>query len=269
MIYDGGKLAELPPIEVGEAAESFGIDAGILAGMLRYNSSELQKGGISQPVQRMHYVDEKGAITFTSGACVNSFQLAKPVRMLLPDKVVRLFRLFGDSGEVSFSYGQCLQGSVKQTKVCFETPSVRLASVIPGEDAMMESVPVKVIRGMAESGYGYSVSLSKTDLLQACGRLMLMGGFNGSLSGNEGLFEFGSVSVTVRDFTKSNSETIQYKASTLPSGTDAAIRLGLDGLRDTLASCDGDTVRVSFNRDGNMMLLTHGSISNIIPLMGD
>lgn len=267
MVYDGGSLAELPEIAVDGASESFGIDAGILASILRYNSGELAHGGITQPVQKMHYVDENGAITFTSGACVNGFSLKEPVRMLLPDKVVKLFRLFGNEGEVSFSYSQGMKGSARQTKVSFSADSVYLASVIPGEDSMMESVPVKVIRGMADSQYEYSVSLSKAALIQACGRLLLLNGLSNSLSRNVGIFEFGDIAVTLRDFTKADSEAVPYKASALPAGTDVVVMLSLDGLRMTLDQCVDDTVVLSFGRDGNHMLLTHGNVRNIIPLV--
>ena len=48
-------------------------------------------GVVSNPIQRLYYMDERGAVTFTSGACINNFTLEKPVKILLNNKLVKLF----------------------------------------------------------------------------------------------------------------------------------------------------------------------------------
>ena len=71
-----------------------------------YNVKELAKGIISNPdIQKLHYVDDKGALTFTSGACVNNFNLPKPIKILLNNKIVKLPRLRSNDKALYFVYG--------------------------------------------------------------------------------------------------------------------------------------------------------------------
>ena len=50
------------------------VDSEVLKSISHYNVKELAKGIIINPdIQKLHYVDEKGALTFTTGACVNNF----------------------------------------------------------------------------------------------------------------------------------------------------------------------------------------------------
>ena len=94
LIFDGDGLLELPEIEIGNPTVNFEIDSNILLSILQYNSKELTKGIISKPIQKLYYMDEEGCVTFTTGACVNSFTLAQPVKILLNDRLVKLFKLF-------------------------------------------------------------------------------------------------------------------------------------------------------------------------------
>jgi DNA polymerase III sliding clamp (beta) subunit (PCNA family) len=94
LIFDGEELLKLPKIEIENVTAEFPISADTLNSILQYNSKELTKGTISKPVQKLYYVDELGAITFTNGACVNSFSLAQPIRVLFNNRLVKLFKLF-------------------------------------------------------------------------------------------------------------------------------------------------------------------------------
>ena len=67
----------LPEINISNPTVNFIISGAILNSINQYNSKELTKGVISKPIQKFYYVDEQGALTFTSGACVNSFTLAQ------------------------------------------------------------------------------------------------------------------------------------------------------------------------------------------------
>ena len=96
LIFEGEQLMELPVINIDNVVKEFDIPSGILNSILNYNTKELDKGTISRPIQKFFYVDEKGAITFTTGACVNSFELAEPVKILLNKRLVKLFKLFQD-----------------------------------------------------------------------------------------------------------------------------------------------------------------------------
>ena len=130
LIFDGDKLMELPEIIINNPTTNFSIDSSILQSILQFNSKELSKGIISRPIQKLYYMDELGAITFTTGACVNSFSLEKPVKVLLNDRLVKLFKLFKD-GPVNFTLGyDTLADGVIQTKVRFESEDISLTAIL-------------------------------------------------------------------------------------------------------------------------------------------
>ena len=52
----------------------------------------------------MYYVDNEGAITFTSGACVTKFDLAGDIKLLFNQRLVKLFKLFKNT-KVHFTVG--------------------------------------------------------------------------------------------------------------------------------------------------------------------
>ena len=155
LIFDGEQMVELPEIVIQNETSSFEIKSEILKSILQYNSKELSKKNVvSNPVQRLYYIDNEGAITFTSGACVNTFQLEKPVKILLSQKVVGLFKLFDDE-IVNFSLGQdpVANTSNIQTKVNFESKFLKISAIIPSNDALVKTVPVQAIRNRAFNTY--------------------------------------------------------------------------------------------------------------------
>ena len=73
LIYENDKLLELPEININNVTNQFTMSTGILKSILVYNSKELTMGVATRPVQKLYYIDSKGCLTFTTGACVNSF----------------------------------------------------------------------------------------------------------------------------------------------------------------------------------------------------
>ena len=83
LIYDNDTLLKLPEIVINNVTNEFNISSDVLKTILNFNSKELTKGTISKSVQKLYYVDDKGCITFTNGACVNTFSLEQPVSYYL------------------------------------------------------------------------------------------------------------------------------------------------------------------------------------------
>ena len=161
LIYDDEKLLELPKINIDNVTNAFDIDSSVLISILQYNSKQLNVGVISKPVQKMYYVDEEGAITFTNGACINSFKLEKPVKMLLNNRLVKLFKLFKDK-TVHFTMGyDSISDEIVQTKVRFASDDVDITAILSCDDTMISSVPVTAIRSRANNNYPYSINLNK------------------------------------------------------------------------------------------------------------
>lgn len=267
LIFEGDNLMELPVISISNVVKEFDIPSGILNSILNYNTKELDKGTISRPIQKFFYVDEKGAITFTTGACVNSFELAEPVKILLNKRLVKLFKLFQDcSVHFKLAY-DAVEGSsdIIQTKVQFAASDIVITSILSCDDSMLSQIPVNAIRGRADNIYPYSVVLSKNDLMATLGRLMLFTSSSSEIDLKQNiLFVFGSDSVTVSDIKGENKEVLKYLNK--ESGIVDEYRANLDimDLKLTLDTCVEPSITLSFG-DGNAFILSRGSIKNVIP----
>lgn len=267
LIFEGEKLMELPVIEINNVVKNFDISSSILNSILDYNTKELDKGTISRPVQKLFYIDERGAITFTTGACVNSFELSEPVRILLNKRLVKLFKLFKDcSVKFTLAY-DAVPGSedIIQTKVKFEAVDITITSILSCDDSMLSQVPVTNIRNRADNIYPHSVVLSKSDLMATLGRLVLFTSDNTRNNLKPYIhFNFGPESVEVSDIEKENKEVIKYLNK--ESGIDENYEATLDivDLKLTLDTCVEPSVTLSFG-DGNAFVLSRGSIKNVIP----
>lgn len=265
LIFNGDKLLELPKIDVDNITTEFDVSGAILNSILTYNSKEIQNGSalkVAKPVQRMYYVDEQGAITFTTGACVNNFTLPKPMSILLNPKTVKLFRLFKDD-MVHFSLGhKQVSDDIIHTRIKFESNSVTLSVILMSDDKFVNSVPVKAIRDRAFATYPYSVVVDKNDLIQAVNRLLL---FVNLSEPNKpyGIFNFNSNGFFISDYRNENRESIPYKNS-LPTDCDYTMLLDLNDLKLTLDGCVEQTVNINFG-DEVAIVVTRGNIYNVIP----
>ena len=259
MIYNQGELLSLPKIDINNVTNTMTIDSDILQSILTFNSKELQRGIPVKDVQRYYYVDEKGAITFTSGACVNNFELEKPIKMLLSDKVVKLFKLFKNSGAVNFTIGQDpLSDDIIQTKVKFETDNVVLTAKL-SDSSLVSSVPVDAIRGMATKDYLYSIVLHKKELSQALSRLML---FNDGAK-NYGKFDFSKNSLVISDWSSDNKESITYTNECSNLESYSAL-LNTDNLNMIISGCDEEYITLCFG-DGKAFCCVQPTIVDILP----
>lgn len=265
LIFENNNLMELPPIIIENKTVEMNISGDILQTILQYNSKELLKGTIAKPVQKMFYVDQEGCITFTSGACVNSFTLEKPIKILLNNRLVKLFKLFKDT-MVQFSLGyDALSESIIQTKVSFETEDISLTAILSCDDTLLNSVPVAAIRGRANNTYPYSVVLSRDALMQAINRLLL---FSAGYGSKENLkpyseFEFKADKVTIYDSNRENVEVLDYQNGTFVTDTYSII-LDLVDFKTVLDGCNEQYVTINFG-DGKAAVVVRGNIKNVIP----
>ena len=261
LIYNGENLLELPVINISNPTTDFEIEGDILASILNYNSKEIAKGNIVRPVQKLYYVDENGAITFTTGACVNNFSLEKPIKVLLNQKVVKLFKLFKNE-KVKFTLGyDKITEELIQTKVKFETDSVCITAILPSDNTLLASVPVTAIRNRVTNVYPYSVNVNKDELIQAINRLLLFVNSK-EFTKTFGNFEFNNNSVILRDSDNINSETIYY--STPLDNCEYKNSIDLMDLKATLENCVEKYLTISFG-DSQAVVIARGNIYNIIP----
>lgn len=211
IIYDGDEILTLPEIAVGNPTTEFEVSGDILASISKYNAEQLRTGMISQPIQKMFYVDNEGAMTFTSGACVNKFTLDKPVQILLNERLVKLFNLFKGL-KVNFTLGQDVSDGFPQTKVKFETDRIILTSIIQDNDEMIQAVPIEAVRARAFEDYPYSIIIDRNLILNTIDRLMIFPDIHSSRSYCKCQFEANSVKIY--DPLGNNFEEIPYANST-------------------------------------------------------
>lgn len=256
IIFNNDKMVELPTIEIENVTNTMNINSDILHSIAQYNSKELQRGEGTRPVQKYYYVDEHGAITFTSGACVNSFALDTPIKVLLSDKVVKLFRLFKPNTSVEFLMGQDpITEDLIQTKVRFSTPGITITAKL-SDSGLISSVPVSAIRGMANKDYKYSVVFNKEVLLDSISRLLLL---------NEspyGYFEFTKDKVNIQDNSKENTETVSY-VNSCEALDKYELILNISNLKLILDTVEEEYITANFG-DERAVVFKNNNIVNII-----
>lgn len=270
MIYDNMQLMELPVIKIDSAPTvTMPISTEILTSILNVNRKELQKAknlDVNE-LQKLYYIDETGCFTFTSGACLNSFTLEKPVKLLLNDRIVRLFKLF-KSEFVQFSMGQdTLPTGAPVSKAVFENPNTYIAALITCDPVLLGKVqsPCNATKQLINSSYPNQMVFSAEKLLSAVNRLMLFTK-NSFAKINTALIkvkaEFTADELTLTD-NLGNTEVI-------PTENDSHVtapyitNVNLTDLKFVLESCKNDFITV---RCGNRRAITisRGTICNLIP----
>ena len=265
LICDNEEVITLPEIVINNVTVEETVHSDILNSILDYNTRELTRGTISRPVQKMYYMDEKGAITFTSGACVNTFNLGTPMRVLLNQRIVKLFRLFKNV-DVKLSLGyDSISDSIIQTKIKFETKDIQLTAVLSSDDSLINSVPVAAIRNRSDKDYDYSVIIDKEALLQSISRLLL---FSSGIGSKEvikpySLFEFETDGVKVWDVNKQNSEIIKY-ANNASITDNYSATLDLVDLKSVLENKIDQYVTLKFG-DHQAFVLVKNNIKFVVP----
>lgn len=263
LIYDDeGKMASLPKIVIGNVTNSFPMKNSVLQSILKYNSKELLKAGSVREVQKLFYIDQDGALTFSTGACVNAFSLEQPLNIYLNEKTVKLFKLF--STDVMFSIGQDELGGTSGkvvTKVSFDGGDVLLVSILNIDSSITNTFPVKAIRNLASRNYEHSVTLDKDAVLGALNRLLV---FTTKSSSAYTYMVFGRETVTIYDTRKDNYEVIGYPNATLDMDEDYTAMFITSDLKLTLESCDDKYVNLGFGNH-TAVTISRGTIKNIIP----
>lgn len=260
MIYENDNLMTLPKIEIENETNSFDISTKNLMTIYNYNSKELNKDGITNPVQKMYYVDRKGCITFTTGACVTNFDLGGDVTMLLSPKVVKLFKLFTDD-TVSFKLGQDSNDGVSQTKVSFSTDSVNINAILMSDENMVNSVPKDAIRNMATNTYDNSIVVNRQVLLNSVNRLLLFVGTS-TITRPYCKFKFdGSNTMTIYDKDEINNEKISIENNVTPN---YEMIIDLTDIKLVLEASRDEFITMNFGNQQSMVIQRPG-VYNVIP----
>jgi len=263
LIGENGPVT-LPTIDMENVYASFNVGSDILRSILEYNSKELTRGIASRPIQKLFYVDNKGCITFTSGACVNSFELEADIKILLNERLVKLFRLFKNE-VVKVNIGKkIINEKLTKTVASFEVDDIKITSILSCNDELLQSVPVEAIRGRALKDYPASVIIKTEQLAEAVNRLLLFSsGFGDSKNLKPySLFEMGKHKVTIYDTKRESKEDIYYSKGLI----EEPYQMSLD-LVDIKTILDGVTepeISLKFG-DRKAVVLERAYIANVVP----
>ena len=271
LIYDNDKLMTLPVIRLVNDTVNMGISNDILMSILNVNSKEIQKTKGIDPakideLQKLYYLDENGCFTFTTGACVNSFKLEKPIKLLLSDRIVRLFKLF--KTDVNFMYGtDALPNGFLQSKAVFYNDTTYLAAIVNSDDVMLRKIqgPINLIKQFMADSYQNRVIVSATELSNAINRIIT---FNKNCNKELNTFElkgictFSGDDMVITD-ENGNVEYVKTNTGSIIDGS-YAMKLNLADLKFILDSCKNEAITLNCGNHRSVMLV-RGDITNVIP----
>jgi len=249
LIFDGESLLELPKISIDEVTNTFTISTEVLDDILKYNTKELQKSGIRKPVHKMFYVDEQGCITYASGACVTSFKLDEPVKLLFSEKVVKLFKLF-TSESVVMTVGFTAIGDFVQTRVKLQNDDVELTAILDSDPANLNGVPASVIRNIANTNHVNKVIFNKQEVLDALNRLSIFAKKDVVILYT--YLEFTDSEMIIYDTRKDNHEIIKLEQSNV-EGKYSCI-LNTNDFKTTLESQREDVITIRFGNNKSVVV---------------
>lgn len=258
MIFNDDSLMELPKIEIDNETLKFDIEGNKLYSITKFNVKQQSTGYITDNVQKLVFVDENGALTFTSTACANKFSLEKPVKMFLDAKLVKMFSLFKNK-EVHFSMGfDTLSGNIVQQKVRFDIGDIIITAILPQEDTFNKPFKAKEIRALVNKKYDYSIVFNRVDLTQILGRLSLLS--DDTMMCN---IDFKTECVEVFDTSCNSSEKLYYNNEVdFKSSYESAVNIST--LKSMLDCFSDQYLTLSFG-DGNAYILSSGNVYMVIP----
>ena len=270
MIYENDKLMELPIIklEPNEVTVSMSVAHDILMSILNVNAREIQKAkklDVNE-LQRYYYIDETGCFTFTTGACVNAFTLEKPIKLLLTDKVVKLFKLFNTDVWMTYGHNVNSDGSL-QPIVAFQTEDVYVATRLLNDETCIHKIkaPCDAMKNLIKEVYDHNLVLSASDLSAAIARLLMFhknSSAKADLSFVPAVVNFTNTELTISDMTGDNHEAITIENGSSTAG-GYSMGVNLIDLKAVLDSCKNEHITVNCG-NRKSIIINRGTISNVI-----
>jgi len=263
LIYENNDLINIGEIVIENPTTTFDVSSDILLGILNFNSKVfLDEGNIKSPLQKLYYVDEQGCVTFTSDACVNSFTLPQPVKLLLNQKLVKLFKLFKNDDNVKFTLGYDEVAKKIQTKVKFEASGVSITAITSTDDQTIAKFPKDKVRMVANGQQNYVVEMDRFELILALTRILILNNARGGVNKNLGVLEFTQDSLSIYDPNKENREVLSCKIPNLTTTYELVTDISI--LKSTLDGCVEPNVSIGFGNK-QCIIVSRGNVKNVIP----
>lgn len=270
-IFENDQLMSLPVISIQNKTVEMSISNDILNSILNVNSKELLKlkgASVVNELQKLYFIDETGCFTFTTGACLNAFTLEKPVKLLLNDRIVKLFKLFKTDVHFSLGMDAAATGNIL-TKIVLETEDTYLAAVINCDDLLISKIqgPCTATKNFINTAYDYRLVLSVNELYGAISRLQMF--TKNNKSATDKVSTYMPVTVSIEDTSMiikdkfGNTEYVTIENGSYVSGA-YTFGVNLIDLKLVLDSCKNE--HITFNcGDQRSIIIARGAISNLIP----
>lgn len=272
MIFESDQLLTLPVISIQNKTVEMEISHEILSSILNVNSKELLKlkgANTVNELQKLYFIDETGCFTFTTGACLNAFTLEKPVKLLLNDRIVKLFKLF--KTDVHFTLGMDASSVGKSlTKVTFETDNIYLAAIINCDDLLISKIqgPCTATKSFIATPYTYRLVLAANEFSSAISRLLMFTKNNKSVT-DKLVASYMPVTATITNdalIIRDKFGNTEYV--TIENGSyieeDYDFGVNLIDLKLVLDSCKNEHITFSCGNHRSI-IISRGAISNLIP----
>lgn len=267
MIYDNESLLTLTPITIQNKTVEMNISKDILDSIVNVNSRELEKiKGVANVNElfELYYIDDTGCFTFNTGACLNAFKLEKPVKLLLNERIVKLFKLFNE--DVHFSLGQDTENDISKTKIILETSTVYLAAIITCDDRLISKIqaPCEATKKYINDKYDYHVVISSTLLKEAINRLTL---FTKNTNDKQNMrFITMNIKITPDEFIISdnfgNIESLPIENGSFVENEYEMI-INIIDLKLVVESCKNEHITINCGNKRSI-IVNRGNISNLI-----
>jgi hypothetical protein len=270
MIYENDQLMKLPIIKLDkeQVTVDMAISQEILLSILNVNGKEIQKAkklDVNE-LQRYYYIDETGCFTFTTGACVNSFTLEKSIKLLLTDKVVKLFKLFNTDVWMSYGHSINTDGSL-QPIVVFQTEDVYVATRLLNDETCVQKIkaPCDAMKNLVKEVYDHNLVLAAFDLSAAISRLLMFyknSSAKADLSFVPATIDFTDVELTISDTSGDNKEVLTIENGSSTPG-NYSMGVNLIDLKAVLDSCKNEHITMNCGNHKSI-IINRGTISNVI-----
>lgn len=263
MMYSGEDVLSIPEFELQNVTHEFELSLDALKKIAYTNSRELSKGVITNPVQKMYYVDSKGCITFTTGACLTDFTIPDGLAFLLTDKLVNIFKLIeGTTVKVKFGTDTLANG-ISQNKIILSTDDLCISAILNSDSALLSEVPKDIIRNMASEELPYMVTVNTSTLLSAINRLLLFMP-KSFQSKPYGRFEFKDGKLNIYDKSDINVEQIEVDESSVLPDTETSLNVDFNDMKVVLEAVKDKSVCIDFGNNKSILIKYSGA-TNIIP----
>lgn len=261
MVFDGDALVRVVSLVPQNVVSELEINTDALRSIAQFNTLELLKPSMSTVEQRLFYLDESGCVTFGHGACINNFSLDTPVKLLLSDKVVKLFKLLqGDRTNLKLGYDP-IANNLFLTKVCFSDGDVKIAANITSNNTYLNTFPAQFLREQSNYNFPYNLVVDKNAVSAAIARLKLF-------SSNKNIFipiKITSDTLSIYDVDKVNREDISLSNTVTNLIEPYECVFFGNELEALLKSCNEQYLTIKFGEHSKGIVIERNNIKNLLP----